>query len=880
MSAITRTLLASLLASTLLFACGGGERPPETVVTRPLAMPMRAGETDVLRYVVGEGQPTLSSPSERFGSRWLDSGFGQACAPAAPNCEEVAVTADDTDGDRQADRLSFPFTYDPNSRESEHSYVPVNPFPSTPATAPPAIRMAAGEGVSAAIDADGQVWVWGDSSAGLLGRPEGGYRSLPHRVVFAPALPRARALDLSTSELDSAWGAFIVVLDENRRVWLWGNQALFGDGEPQPAPVQVPVGEGDVIAVAAGGLHALALREDGSVWAWGRNGSGQLGAPGEPSAPVRVEGLPPITAIAAGFRHSMALDRDGRVWTWGSNSYGQLGSGNGELGFSRRPLRVEGIGSMSAIDAGPDFSIALRSDGLVWAWGRNDLNQLGAESAARCSPDANDIACSQMPLRSVADLSGVDAIAAGGSFGVARQTNGSVWAWGDNAYGQLGGLPGLASLRAVPVPTAGPALTIAAGARHALASPVDSGCPVGDGRTGARMTAWGDNFFGERGDGTAVNAPRATPVLTLGDDDRCTATIGRRLVVMLAGTAGGQLQSSEPGLACTVSACWQTVADGTSVTLTAVPAADAELGDWRWDCVAGGTGASTTLTLDAPRHCKLRFMVAGTATARQLSVAVSGAGRAVSTPSGIDCADAGGTCAAGFAPGQTVALEALPAEGWRFLRWGGDFACDDGVLVMSADFECEAIFREITPGPSVPPNPVPLTVQVGAGGRVTSTPAGVDCQATFTCQALFEAGTRVQLSALPAEGYRFVGYAPLSGLDCGNGDFVIESTRACIAVFEQLPAGDGFQLTVQRTGGTAASGRVDSTQPDTAIACGETCSALYPAGTIVVLRPQVLAAGVFFSHFTGCTDTGSDSDGTPLCFVLMNGTRTIQADFE
>lgn len=793
-----RTLATTALACALLTACGGGEPgtpTTKTIVAQPLSLALRPGESERMRYVRGEGEASLWSPSTDLGSPWLDLSLAEACVPEAPDCAEVDVragVAGDAAGPRDGDWLTWPFTHDPASPLFlKWSYAPVNPFPATPATAPPVLRFAAGEQVSAAVDADGQVWVWGDTAHGATGTPHHGFRSLPQRVRFEPPLPPLVAIDVGLTSVDDGDGAIVVAIDETRHVWAWGSRALsVAQGIDDPVPPQaVAVGEGDVTAVAAGGYHALALRADGSVWAWGSNRSGQLGALDHPAGPVRVDGLPRIVAIAAGAHFSLALDADGDVWAWGSNAWGTIGIGKDETGRResqwRTPRRLSLGIRATAIDAGPDYALALGSGGSLRAWGRNDRNQLGAESRETCLIGGEERACSAEALR-VGRLDGVDSIAAGGDFALARRGDGRVWAWGANTHGQLGGLPGLGTLEPREVPRLAPALAIVAGGRHALAAPVEGACSVGDARAGMRLMAWGDNTYGERGDGTAVNGLWPTPVLTLGDDDRCAGATGRRLLVVMSGTATGRVSSDAEGLACSGPICWQTVPDGAAVTLSATPDGGAEMGDWRWDCAGAGAAATATLTLDAVRHCKLRFLAAGTATARVLTVNVEGEGWVRSEPAGIDC---GEHCVAGFAPGQSVSLTAEAADGWRLARFTGSSGCADARVEMSSD-------------------------------------------------------------------------------------------RSCRAVFEPVATEEGVRLTVQRTGPGAPAGRVFSTQPGPAIDCGETCSARFPAGTIVALRPEVLAEGVFFSHFSGCSDTGSDVDETPLCFVRMDADRTIQADFE
>src|ERR1700682_4763438 len=160
--------------------------------------------------------------------------------------------------------------------------------------------------------------------------------------------------------------------------WAWG---LNSDGELGNGSVtrysglstpQQVVNLSNLIAVAGGDQHSLALKSDGTVWAWGNNGWGQLGTGkyGRSITPVQVPGLSNVTAIASGDLHNLALKSDGTVWGWGFDYYGQVGNGTSG-GNVLSPAQVKGLSGVVAVAAGGFTSFALKSDRTVWGWGYN-----------------------------------------------------------------------------------------------------------------------------------------------------------------------------------------------------------------------------------------------------------------------------------------------------------------------------------------------------------------------------------------------------------------------------------------------------------------------------------------------------------------------------
>ena len=280
----------------------------------------------------------------------------------------------------------------------------------------------------------------------------------------------------------------------------WGDNFYYqlGDGTTTTGS-NVPVYASSltgIIAISGGGLHSLSLKDDSTVWAWGRNLEGQLGNSTNTNSnvPVQVNSLTGITAVAGGGYHSLALKSDSTVWVWGSNIYGQLG--NGTTTSSNVPLQVSSLTGVVAIAAGLNHSLALKKDSTVWAWGSNSWGQLGDGTTTD----------RDLPVQ-VAYLSGATAIAAGKEHSLALKNDSTVWTWGFNSYGQLGNGTGITSSN-IPVGVSSLTGVIAiahGGSHHSLALKNDS-----------TVWAWGRNNYGQLGNGTNTNSnvPVAVSSLT------------------------------------------------------------------------------------------------------------------------------------------------------------------------------------------------------------------------------------------------------------------------------------------------------------------------------------------------------------------------------
>lgn len=262
-------------------------------------------------------------------------------------------------------------------------------------------------------------------------------------AVTAPSAPDARI---------AAGGGHSLFLKEDGTVWAWGGNVYgqLGRGTfdyTYETPNQV-IGLAGVKSIAAGHLFSLALKNDGTVWAWGTNGNGQLGLPiGSPynsHTPAQVAGLSGITAISAGYNFCLALDTNGDVWAWGGNGKGQLGRTPTDEAMSI-PASITALSNIVAISAGYHNALALGADGKCWSWGSNYFGELGNGTAGNASANPTPV---QVTLPDGIEISG---IYAGFQNSMLFTNEGAVYGWGYNSQGSLG--DGTETHRSIPTLT-------------------------------------------------------------------------------------------------------------------------------------------------------------------------------------------------------------------------------------------------------------------------------------------------------------------------------------------------------------------------------------------------------------------------------------------
>lgn len=308
-------------------------------------------------------------------------------------------------------------------------------------------------------------------------------------------------------------------------MWAWGlgTSGQLGDGTltNRSSPVQVGVTR-DWAAVEAGLNFHVALKDDGTLWSWGSQvtsyGSLGLNALNSRFVPEQIGTLTNWVSIGAGLGNGSAINSSGELFTWGTNNYGGVGDNTrGSANTRSSPVQIGTLTNWAQVTwihgANPGGGIAIKTDGTLWVWGRNN-GGLGDNSAViRSSPVQ------------IGTFTNWATVAGGASHVMVTKTDGTLWAWGMGTSGQLGDNTATTRSSPVQVGTLTDWLKVAAGSSHSLAIKIDG-----------TLWSWGLNTEGRLGDDSVVTRSSPVQVGTLTNWDKIAGSAGTTLATKTDGT--------------------------------------------------------------------------------------------------------------------------------------------------------------------------------------------------------------------------------------------------------------------------------------------------------------------------------------------------------
>lgn len=344
-------------------------------------------------------------------------------------------------------------------------------------------KIDAGNDFNLGIKSDGSLWTWGANYNGQLGNGTNGFGNAFNVTIPTQIEPESNWQNISAGDSHS------LAIKSDGSLWTWGDNGWgnLGLGTNSVQVINVPTQIGSSLdwqIISAGTYYSLAIKNDGSLWGWGRNTDGQLGngifnqnAP----EPIQIGTDNNWQNVIAGEGLSLATKSDGTLWAWGRNANGSLG--NGTTVDSNIPIQIGSNNDWGSIASGIGYCLAIKNDGTLWAWGSNVIGQFGNGS--------NVGSLVPIQIGSDTDWQSVDS---GDFTNMAVKSNGTLWGWGNNGSGEVGNGQSGNTITIPTQITANNWSNVSVGDYHTI------GLLSND-----TMLTWGYNGNGQLGNGSTVN---------------------------------------------------------------------------------------------------------------------------------------------------------------------------------------------------------------------------------------------------------------------------------------------------------------------------------------------------------------------------------------
>jgi len=273
------------------------------------------------------------------------------------------------------------------------------------------------------IKTDGTLWTWGYNASGQLGDGTTTNRSSPVQVAGT-----------TWKKVSGGLRQTVGAIKTDGTLWTWGSSTNgeLGDGTTTDKSSPVQIAGTTWKDVSSGQYNISGLKTDGTLWIWGHNSYGQIGDNTYTyrSSPIQLSGTTWKQAALSGMQHSVSIKTDGTIWVWGYQRWGNLANTTVFDEFKLTPSQIAGD-TWKMVTCGMYHTVAIKTDGTLWTWGRNQYGQLGDNNSENGTGKYT-------PAQTVTSGTNWKMVSAGHSHTVAVKTDGTLWTWGYNSNGILG----------------------------------------------------------------------------------------------------------------------------------------------------------------------------------------------------------------------------------------------------------------------------------------------------------------------------------------------------------------------------------------------------------------------------------------------------------